>query len=123
MNRIKQYEINGFLTWLERYIGAKVDDLSNKTKLRGYDECDLRTLLDVLRQNRRRLKINPDTRAAQDTIEQEFNASMAKLTSLKTKIDATDRLIDLTVYRLYGLTQEEVAIVEGKHIPPTEAAQ
>ena len=28
-------------------------------------------------------------------------------------IDATDRLIDLIVYRLYGLTADEVAVVEG----------
>ena len=38
---------------------------------------------------------------------------MAKLTPLKAKIAATDRLIDLIVYRLYGLTEEEIAIVEG----------
>lgn len=27
---------------------------------------------------------------------------------------ATDWLIDLIVYRLYGLTEEEVAVVEGR---------
>ena len=26
---------------------------------------------------------------------------------------ATDRLIDEVVYRLYGLTEEEIAVVEG----------
>ena len=26
-----------------------------------------------------------------------------------------DRLIDAIVYRLYGLTEDEIAIVEGKH--------
>jgi hypothetical protein len=26
----------------------------------------------------------------------------------------TDRLIDLIVYKLYGLTEEEIAIVEGR---------
>ena len=30
------------------------------------------------------------------------------------RIAATDRLIDLIVYRLYGLTEEEVAVVEGR---------
>lgn len=33
--------------------------------------------------------------------------------SLVARIEATDRLIDLIVYRLYGLTEEEVAVVEG----------
>jgi type I restriction-modification system DNA methylase subunit len=34
--------------------------------------------------------------------------------ALVRRIDATDRLIDLIVYRLYGLTADEVAVVEGK---------
>jgi hypothetical protein len=29
---------------------------------------------------------------------------------------ASDRLVDLAVYRLYGLTEEEVAIVEGREV-------
>jgi hypothetical protein len=33
--------------------------------------------------------------------------------ALVRRIAATDRLIDLIVYRLYGLTAEEVAVVEG----------
>jgi hypothetical protein len=33
---------------------------------------------------------------------------------LVQRIEATDRLIDLMVYRLYGLTKEEVAVVEGR---------
>jgi hypothetical protein len=33
-------------------------------------------------------------------------------TALQRQIDATDREIDLLVYELYGLTDEEIAIVE-----------
>jgi hypothetical protein len=33
---------------------------------------------------------------------------------LTARIQATDRLIDQVVYKLYGLTEEEVAIVEGR---------
>jgi hypothetical protein len=33
---------------------------------------------------------------------------------LQREIDSTDRLIDALVYRLYGLTDSEVKIVEGK---------
>jgi len=32
---------------------------------------------------------------------------------LQRQIDATDRQIDPLVYELYGLTAEEVAVVEG----------
>ena len=92
-----------------------MDDLSNKTKIRTYHEHDLDTLLSILRKNRRKLSVNPTTRAVQEPIETEFNTSMAKLTPLKAKLSATDRLIDLIVYKLYGLTEEEIAVVEGRN--------
>lgn len=34
-------------------------------------------------------------------------------TALLRQIDATDRQIDQMVYKLYGLTEEEIKIVEG----------
>lgn len=37
-------------------------------------------------------------------------------TRLKTQIDATDREIDRLVYDLYGLTEEEIGIVEGSSV-------
>jgi hypothetical protein len=37
-----------------------------------------------------------------------------ELAQVQARIAATDRLIDLIVYRLYGLTAEEVAVVEGR---------
>jgi len=112
MNKEKQAEVRGFVTWLERQIGAKVDDLANKTKLRAYFEHDLGTLLDVLRHNSGKLE-KKITRAMEEDIEREFRRSMDKLAPLLDKIAATDRLIDLIVYKLYGLTDEEAAMVEG----------
>ncbi len=35
-------------------------------------------------------------------------------TILQRQIEATDRQIDGLVYELYGLTDEEIAIVEGR---------
>ena len=35
-------------------------------------------------------------------------------TALERQIEATDRQIDAMVYELYGLTEEEIAIVEGR---------
>ena len=34
--------------------------------------------------------------------------------SFQRQIDATDRLIDQSVYELYGLTEEEIKIAEGQ---------
>jgi type I restriction-modification system DNA methylase subunit len=44
--------------------------------------------------------------------EEYFNAEAKKALSLKSKIDATDKEIDQLVYKLYDLTEEEIAIVE-----------
>lgn len=44
----------------------------------------------------------------------EFEGSMSKLDPLRERIEETDELIDAVVYRLYGLTDEEIEIVEGK---------
>jgi len=118
MNKEKQAEIKGFLMWLERYIGAEIGSLGGKTKIKEYHDGDFQSLLNTLCQNRRKLAINPETRTAQEEIEREFNTGMAKLTPLKEKIAATDRLIDLIVYRLYGLTDEEIKIVEGEQNEP-----
>jgi len=38
---------------------------------------------------------------------------VAKLGPLREQIERTDRLIDAVVYRLYGLTEEEIGIVKG----------
>jgi hypothetical protein len=50
----------------------------------------------------------------QETIKKECEASLAVLMPLKTRLAATDRLIDQVVYRLYGLTEDEIAVVESR---------
>jgi len=52
-------------------------------------------------------------REAREKIKREFEDSMARLVPLLARIEATDRLIDRIVYRLYGLTEEEIGVVEG----------
>jgi len=39
--------------------------------------------------------------------------SLSKLLPLKQRLQKTDWLIDQIVYKLYGLTDEEIKIVEG----------
>ncbi len=43
---------------------------------------------------------------------QYFNDQKQKAQELKSEIDRIDKEIDLMVYELYGLTEEEIAIVE-----------
>ena len=113
MNREKQEEIRGFLAWLSVYIGDRIDDLSNKTKAQTYYEADFGELLAVLKKNRGKLGVDPGRPAFGEDLRQEHSASMEKLAPLLLRIGEVDRLIDAIVYRLYGLTEAEVAIVEG----------
>ncbi len=43
-----------------------------------------------------------------------FNEQKAKAQALQAQIDRTDNEIDRMVYALYGLEEEEVAVVEGR---------
>ena len=43
-----------------------------------------------------------------------FAKQKAQAQELKRIIDETDRQIDRMVFELYGLTEEEIRIVEGK---------
>ncbi|MDD2835374.1 MAG: TaqI-like C-terminal specificity domain-containing protein [Methanothrix sp.] len=116
MNKQKQQEIKGFLGWLEGYVGAKVEDLTPKTKLQSYYEHDYESFLAVLKKNKKKLAIDPTRREPGEALKAEFEGSMSKLGPLREKIRQTDELIDLVVYRLYGLMEEEIAIVEGREI-------
>jgi len=44
----------------------------------------------------------------------EYEQSLAALRPIKTRLARTDALIDQIVYQLYGLTIEEVMVVEGR---------
>ena len=113
MNKEKQKEIKGFLSWLEGYIGAKVDDLTPKTRLQNYYESDFNAFLEVLKKNRKKLAIDPAIRKPSEALRAEFEGSVSKLKPLRERIEKTDHLIDQIVYRLYGLTDDEIKIVEG----------
>ena len=113
MNKQKQTEVKGFLGWLESYLGAKVEDLTPKTKLQGYYDRDYESFLAVLKKNGKKLAIDPARREPAETLRAEFEGSLGKLGPLRERIKQTDELIDATVYRLYALTKEEIGVVEG----------
>jgi len=49
----------------------------------------------------------------QDEWEEYFNDYKADILGIKSQIEQTDKEIDAMVYELYGLTDEEIRIVEG----------
>jgi hypothetical protein len=122
MNKQQGDEMRGFLAWLERETGARIDDLTGKSQLRDYvgdyqkGEASLPfdAVLAILRKNARKLAVDPGGRKFQEALQKEYEASLAVLLPLKARLAATDRLIDQVVYRLYELTDDEIAVVEGR---------
>jgi hypothetical protein len=92
MNKQKQQEIKGFLGWLESYLGAKVEDITPKTKLQGYYEHDYESFLAVLKRNSKKLAVDPARREPEPRAE--FEGAMGKLLPLRERIRTTDELID-----------------------------
>jgi hypothetical protein len=115
MHKAKNEETRGFLDWLAGYTGLPIEDWSSKTNLTAYYQHDWTVMQGILEANRRQIKkVDVVGREAQERIRHEYQASVGKLKPLLARIAATDRLIDLIVYRLYGLTEKEVAVVEGR---------
>jgi hypothetical protein len=97
---------------LQKQFGFDVEDLSKKTHIKGYHEAEFERLAAALKANRRKLRQPVEGIFAAQLCD-DYEASMAVLRPLAEQLQATDDLIDQIVYRLYGLTAEEVAIVEG----------
>ena len=113
MNTEKNEEIKSFLEWFEREIGVEIDSLTNKTKLKQYHELDdFDELIGIIKKNKNKIPVNLSNRDFQNNLKIEFDKSLSKLEPLKNKINNTDCLIDQIVYKLYGLTDEEIKIVE-----------
>lgn len=77
--------------------------------LETFDNLDFAGFVAELKKQKIKL-----TLVQQDEWEEYFNQYKTECQSLKTQIATTDKEIDKKVYELYGLTEEEIEVVEGK---------
>ena len=84
----------------------EIDKLSKK--LEAFYTYDFKTFLAELKKKKVTLSL-----VQQDEWEEYFTLYKNELTDLQTQIDNTDKEIDVMVYELYGLSQEEIAVVEN----------
>jgi len=128
MNKDKQKENRGLFEWLESQLKIQPDKkgnigieaLTGKTQLKNYlgeyqkgeEQLSFEDFWTILETNKTRIQANLKTRETFDAIKTEYERSLSKLLPLKEKLQKTDRLIDQIVYKLYGLTEEEIGIVE-----------
>jgi hypothetical protein len=128
MNNEKQGEIKGFLGWLESQLKIQSDKkgktgieaLTGKTQIKNYlgdyqkgkEYLSFEALWKILEKNRSRIPANLKSRELFDAVKSEYEKSIPKLLSLKEILRQTDWLVDQIVYKLYGLNEEEIKLVE-----------
>ena len=99
-----QQKRHRFLRRLQDNLGiAKVT-----AALEHFDELDFKAFVAELKKQKVALSL-----AQQDEWEDYFNQYKADCNALTTQIAATDKEIDQMVYQLYGLTEDEIKVVEG----------
>jgi Eco57I restriction-modification methylase/TaqI-like C-terminal specificity domain len=115
MNQEKRTTAKQFLTDLKDFHDIDARALNPKTKLDEFWRLEALDLFAHLRKNARRLE-EQNVRLSEkdeDKIRSRFVTAKEALLPLEAQITFTDQLIDQIVYRLYGLTPEEIKIVEG----------
>jgi hypothetical protein len=130
LNKEKRAAQKEFLDWLVTTLrilpdkeGRKgIDVLTGKGKLtdypgdyqKGESPLAFEELLDILRKNKGHLGVSLSDAGLVDRIRKMYEESLQRVLPIKEQLVKTDRLIDAVVYRLYGLTEEEIRVVEGR---------
>jgi hypothetical protein len=130
LNKEKQTAQKEFLDWLVSTlrllpdrVGRKgIDVLRGKGKLANYpgnyqkgeSALTFEELLDILRKNKGRMGVSLSDVGLVERVRKEYEGSLEWVLPMKERLAKTDALIDQVVYRLYGLTEEEIRVVEGK---------
>ncbi|MCX6998049.1 MAG: hypothetical protein NTV49_13435 [Kiritimatiellaeota bacterium] len=118
MNAEKNEAARKFLGDLKDFHGVDIHSLKPKTKLDEFWKIEAAELFAHLRANTK-LLATQNVRlkdADEEKIRDRFQKAKAIIQPLETTLAYTDALIDQIVYRLYGLTDEEIKIVEGATI-------
>ena len=104
----KTKEIQKLLTQFTDLLQSKFEIEKLTTKLQNWYELEFGDFLKELKKAKVQLSLSAEAEWMQY-----FNAQKQKAQALKAEINRVDEEIDKMVYQLYGLTEEEIKIVEG----------
>jgi len=104
LNQKFQKEVMGFKHWIQKEYDVK--KLSQK--LEKYYKLSQDEFIDELKKK----KVDTKSRKNRESLEKEFTESLEIIMPLLNEITLTDNEIDQMVYELYGLTPEEIQIIE-----------
>ena len=115
LNRTKRAAARQFLTDLKDFHGIDARGLTPKTRLDEFWTLDTAGFFAHLRKNAKALAaakvdLNEDAEAK---LRSRFEKAQVTVRALVPQIAFTDALVDQIVYRLYGLTEKEVQLVES----------
>ena len=86
----------------------QIDNITGK--LEKFYSYDFKTFVEELKKQKGVISLKD-----QDEWEDYFNSYKLEINTLQAEIDKTDKEIDQMVYELYGLTEEEIKVVEGSN--------
>ena len=114
LNREKQVAAKQFLTDLKDFHGIDALALNPKTKLDQFWKLEAADVFVHLKKNFKILAAQNVrlTETDEEKIRARFQKAKEKLVPLEAQITFTDELIDGIVYRVYGLTKEEIRLVK-----------
>jgi len=100
-------ELQTIISNLITHLQSKFDIEKLSKKLQNWYELAFKDFLKELKKAKVKLSLSEEAEWMQY-----FNEQKQKAQTLKAEIDKTDNEIDQMVYKLYGLTEEEIKIVE-----------
>ena len=108
----KMLSLNSNLQTKRQRFLKRLSDNFNTLKITGalerFDELEFKQFLTELAKQKISLSLKQ-----QDEWEEYFNEFKTECCNFVNQINATDKEIDGMVYGLYGLTEEEIEIIEG----------
>jgi hypothetical protein len=112
-NQMKNHEyFNKQIGSFSKYFSSKYSILKISGKLEKWHELDFSNFIIELNKSVKSQKGEPLQKKDEFEWLELFEENKKKVLELKTQIDQTDKEIDQMVYELYGLTEEEINIVE-----------
>jgi len=107
-----QSQFNEKNNYFLKYINAQFIIEKPSKKLQKWYDIDFQTFIQELKKIIKKAKGEKLNKSDEMEWMELFESKKAEVQSLQTQIDQTDREIDQMVYELYGLTEEEIKIVE-----------
>lgn len=111
LNKRKHQKIKSFLSWLKDLLGTNIEDLNKKTIIKEFYKHSWEDFYKALKDSKSKI---PRLTSYQfhSELQTVHNQVLAELKPLMEQIELTNGLIDQIVYKLYGLNEEEVKLIE-----------